>query len=390
MEKIRFFAGTNAHGGEFIFLNDISKPFDAEFNFFWDTYNNRVNVTPRTFRTRVIHMMVQILSKFSTDIARIFYLYIGVYYIDLPECEACVNFVSSVYMPFPKGKNIIAYIMTPPRIFSIDYKFVRNDLKNRRHIYSIVFPLFRKIALFHYNRSLNHATKLFTISKTVQLRLMTYFGKEAEILYASIDPSKFKNESYNKIFICVSRITERKQQDFILDAFNTFSKNNPNFKLIFISPKLLRSNDLSYLKELERYVKFNDLNVEFRFSLSEDELIEVYATSYALLFAGIDEDFGLVMLEAMASEKPVIAVNSGGPTEIVVDEYTGFLIDTPNEMARKMEILSQNLSLAKKMGSRGKKIVEERYSNEIFTKHLTDIIRVSKEIRTRNRFTVED
>ena len=93
-----------------------------------------------------------------------------------------------------------------------------------------------------------------------------------------------------------------------------------------------------------------------------------------MLFAGIDEDFGLVMLEAMASEKPVIAVNTGGPTEIVIDAYTGFLVDTPNDMALKMEILSRDLNLVKKMGERGKIIVKEKYSDEIFTKRLVNIM----------------
>ena len=389
MKKIRFFAGTNAHGGEFIFLNNISKLFDAEFNFLWDVYESSANIASRTFRTKLIHTIVQVLSKFSTDIARIFFLYIGIYYIDLPESEAYINFVSSVYMPIPRGKNIIAYIMTPPRIFTIDYELMRSTLKNRRNIYFIIFPFFRKIAFFHYIRSLKHAVILFTISKTVQLRFKRYFGKEVGILYASIEPSKFKNESYNKVFICVSRVTERKRQDFILKAFNIFSRDNPDFKLIFISPKILRQNDFLYLKDLERYVMSNSLDVEFLFSLSEDELIKVYATSYALLFAGVDEDFGIVILEAMASEKPVIAVNTGGPTEIVIDANTGFLVDTPNDMALKMEILSRDLNLVKKMGERGKIIVKEKYSDEIFTKHLVDIMG-SKEIRTTKRLSSEE
>ena len=134
MKKIRFFAGTNAHGGEFIFLNNISKLFDAEFNFLWDVYESSANIASRTFRTKLIHTIVQVLSKFSTDIARIFFLYIGIYYIDLPESETYINFVSSVYIPIPRGKNIIAYIMTPPRIFTIDYELMLSTLKNRRKI----------------------------------------------------------------------------------------------------------------------------------------------------------------------------------------------------------------------------------------------------------------
>jgi glycosyltransferase involved in cell wall biosynthesis len=73
----------------------------------------------------------------------------------------------------------------------------------------------------------------------------------------------------------------------------------------------------------------------------------------------------------------------------VVDGYTGFLVDTPNDMALKMQILSRNLNLVKNMGGRGKKIVEEKYSDEIFKKHLIDIMG-SKEIRTKDRYSTED
>ena len=44
-----------------------------------------------------------------------------------------------------------------------------------------------------------------------------------------------------------------------------------------------------------------------------------------MLFYFLGEHFGIVPIEAMYSELPVIAVNDGGPTETVVDGLTGFL-----------------------------------------------------------------
>jgi glycosyltransferase involved in cell wall biosynthesis len=50
-----------------------------------------------------------------------------------------------------------------------------------------------------------------------------------------------------------------------------------------------------------------------------------------LVLPSLAEPFGLVLLEAMALSKPVVAVNQGGPTEIVADGETGILASSPSD-----------------------------------------------------------
>jgi len=57
------------------------------------------------------------------------------------------------------------------------------------------------------------------------------------------------------------------------------------------------------------------------------------------LFAGLDEDFGLVPLEAMSAGKPVISVNEGGPKQYIKNEKNGILVNSPDEMAYYMDFL---------------------------------------------------
>jgi glycosyltransferase involved in cell wall biosynthesis len=59
--------------------------------------------------------------------------------------------------------------------------------------------------------------------------------------------------------------------------------------------------------------------------VSESELIDLYARCRGLICTSIDEPFGLTPLEAMASGKPVIAVDSGGFRETVTRD-TGILV----------------------------------------------------------------
>jgi glycosyltransferase involved in cell wall biosynthesis len=64
----------------------------------------------------------------------------------------------------------------------------------------------------------------------------------------------------------------------------------------------------------------------------------------------------------MASSKPVIAVNEGGFRETVIDGRTGFLVDSPTQMAEKMSFIAEHSSITKQMGKEGRKRVERNYS----------------------------
>lgn len=70
----------------------------------------------------------------------------------------------------------------------------------------------------------------------------------------------------------------------------------------------------------------------------EHERLDVVARAFAKIFPiQWDEPFGLVMTEAMACGTPVIAARRGAATEIVDHGRTGFLCDTPEEMAAAVE-----------------------------------------------------
>ncbi|HVA83096.1 MAG TPA: glycosyltransferase, partial [Candidatus Aquilonibacter sp.] len=118
-------------------------------------------------------------------------------------------------------------------------------------------------------------------------------------------------------------------------------------------------------------------NVIFKLHTSDAEVRKLYANSTAVLFAAINEDFGIVPIEAMASEKVLISVNEGGPRETVVNGKTGFLVESPEEMAEKMKFVVEHKALAEKMGKEARKRVEEKYTWPAFFKKFD---RMAKEV----------
>jgi glycosyltransferase involved in cell wall biosynthesis len=79
------------------------------------------------------------------------------------------------------------------------------------------------------------------------------------------------------------------------------------------------------------------LPVTFEVAPSDERLRELYRTATALLFPARNEDFGMVLLEAMAAGTPVLAVDAGGPRTTISDGRNGWLLPPdPDAFAARM------------------------------------------------------
>lgn len=97
-------------------------------------------------------------------------------------------------------------------------------------------------------------------------------------------------------------------------------------------------------------------NVQLIANPPEKQLNGLYSNCYAVLSTTLNEDWGLVPLEAMAYGKSVIAVNRGGPKESIIDKKTGFLVEpTANGLAEAMRILAEDRNLVFEMGKEARR-----------------------------------
>lgn len=128
------------------------------------------------------------------------------------------------------------------------------------------------------------------------------------------------------------------------------------------------------LKELTESLKVSE-NVTFVRSFSDQQKLGLLHTCSALLYTPSGEHFGICPLEAMYMHKPVIAVNTGGPLETVVNNQTGYLCDPlPATFAERMGHLFKNQRLVTEMGAAGRNHVLQNFSFGAFTKKLDAIV----------------
>jgi glycosyltransferase involved in cell wall biosynthesis len=84
---------------------------------------------------------------------------------------------------------------------------------------------------------------------------------------------------------------------------------------------------------------------------------------------------GIVLLEAMACEKAVVAFSEGGPLDIIEDHENGLLVppgDVPT-LARAMLELADNPKLRKDLGTKGRKTVESFFRSELTAKKVSEL-----------------
>jgi glycosyltransferase involved in cell wall biosynthesis len=122
-----------------------------------------------------------------------------------------------------------------------------------------------------------------------------------------------------------------------------------------------------YLKILTRRLGIEE-KVLFLGLVSEKDLVKLYQEAAIYVYTSPEEDFGLGVVEAMATGTPVVAFRSGGPIITVKNGETGFLAKPfeIEDFSQKIIKVLKNKQLAKSMGREGQKKVKEKFT---FKKH---------------------
>ena len=109
--------------------------------------------------------------------------------------------------------------------------------------------------------------------------------------------------------------------------------------------------------KIENIVKQHSLESRVKIAghLDDAAIADLYARCRAVYYAPVNEDYGLVPIEAFRSRKPVLtATDSGGATELVQHGRNGYVLPaSPEEFARHMTLLLEDSALAERLGSDG-------------------------------------
>jgi glycosyltransferase involved in cell wall biosynthesis len=200
--------------------------------------------------------------------------------------------------------------------------------------------------------SLGEASRLFTISGNVAGRLAASTGLTAEVLPPPPQQLDYRCQGYGDFVLSVNRLDRAKRIDLLIEA----AARDASLEVVITGEGPDRDR-------LEHLVHERGLNGRASFTgrVSGAELADLYARCLAVYYAPIDEDYGMVPLEAFLSEKPVLTTtDAGGPLEVVSDHATGLVVPPDaSEIARALGWLREHRDEAASLGRAGNAIARE-------------------------------
>lgn len=176
----------------------------------------------------------------------------------------------------------------------------------------------------------------------------------------------------------IGRIEPWKGQLYFLEAAKKIVQIMPKARFFIIgSPIAHKTESKDYYIQLKKWVADKRLSKKIIFT---GQLANVYPLMKQLdivVHNAVEaEPFGRVVIEAMAMEKAVIAANTGGPSEVIIDKKTGVLIDPTNteRLIKTVVTLCRDSKRRRSLGHAAKKEVEKKFSSEIVYKKLYEVL----------------
>jgi glycosyltransferase involved in cell wall biosynthesis len=209
-------------------------------------------------------------------------------------------------------------------------------------------PLSRAIIHYLDRTALLDASRHFAISHTVASR-PDYFPPHIrpEVLHHPSSLPYFKSGGQEYIFTA-SRLEELKRIHLLIQAYQQTSTDLP----FYIAGT---GGQEAQLKKMAG----GDPRIKFLGFVSDQELIELYANALFVPFVPYQEDYGLITIEAMMSQKPVLTTHdSGGVAEMVRHGHNGCKVDpTPQAISKAMQEMLDHKQTTIDMGIEAKKSV---------------------------------
>ena len=196
--------------------------------------------------------------------------------------------------------------------------------------------------------ALQESKRVFAISGNVQRRCQKFNGVDSQLLYPPLShPERYYHQEYGDYILSVCRLEEDKRVDLLLKAL---SHGDDMVKAFIVG----QGSKEEELKQLAFLLDLTD-RVEFLGWVEKERLYQLYAGCMGIFYSPMDEDFGLVTLEAFQSKKPVITCqDSGGTLEFVFDGVSGFVTaPDPHQISERIDQLYSDRALCQKMGEEG-------------------------------------
>ncbi|MCK5850358.1 MAG: glycosyltransferase family 4 protein [Kiritimatiellae bacterium] len=315
--------------------------------------------------------------------------------------------IQTTFMPLKRLKKTICplalfrYIININKVTSMLTKYIRqHDIdvvhanSNTAHIYAGLAALRTKAQSIWHSRDLvnlgiirkllNHtATKIIATSNAVEEHLKQNGVDTRKIvtIHNCVDLAEFeiqeqdasvRNElgiQQNSLLIAaIGQLIPWKKLDLFIETASAIHKTIPKTHFLIVGDDIFNDHS-DYRKQLRNMANESGLENSITFTGYRLDIMPVLRNIDILVHTADREPFGRVLIEAMALGKPVVAINSCGPTEIIENNVSGMLVepDNPQELARCVTMLAEDKNLTARISSAARLRIEQKFNIQTFS-----------------------
>ena len=241
------------------------------------------------------------------------------------------------------------------------------DLDSRNRTRTIRGEIHDSIWKILEKKEIKRIPHFIAVSKNIEEELKKRGARNVNVIPNGISDKWFNipNKGIEGRILFVGRVIPIKAIEVLINAMKTMKEQLPIVHLHIVGPV----SDKDYKRKLDDLIVKMALQNEVTFTgpKSGSELENEYSECSVFVLPSKSESNPIVLLEAMATGKPIIATNVGGIPEMLDDGKEGFLIEFGNieKMAEKIKILVENKELRAEMGKSGKNRARNNTWNNI-------------------------
>ncbi len=240
---------------------------------------------------------------------------------------------------------------------------------------------------------------IITRSKAIQSELFPNVAKEKiQTIYRyihipeqqhrdlNLQQNYFTNSRAFHVIIPGTIMKSKGQEDAVRSVIELIKNRNRHVELI-----LLGLAEENYLRSLQETISNEEMEEHIHILPFEEDAIPIINCADTVLVCSRNEAFGRVVMEGLLLKKPVIATNSGGTPEMIIDGKTGLLY-TPgdwSQLADQIERLIDNPHFKNRLAKQGYQYATENFTRENFSNSYYQLITKLLVEKTHNKGAIE-
>lgn len=265
---------------------------------------------------------------------------------------------------FTQAPEILPFVKTPTLYYAPEYNRALYDrvldsalTPAKQHLREAVLAPRRAWIKRFDRQSIRAANRIFAHSQFAAKRLHDVYGVTPAVVYLGVDTDLYSPQHLARepFVLSVGALHPVKGHQFVIAALASLPEA--------ARPSLVLIGDRGdYGEELRRLAEAAGVKLSIKQQIPFAEVVSLYNRATVLAAAQYQEPFGLITLEAMACETPVVAVAEGGLRETISDGVTGILTSRQETVfGQALQKFFDDPTTRQKIGQQGRADVEQRW-----------------------------